>query len=1199
MKFAKKLSIIILAMLMVFSVSMAVACGGKDPGPSNNKVNVTFMVEGEVWGEGQEVTKGRRVTDPGVPTFSDSGYIFTGWYSTATFDEGTKWNFTTGIVNTDTTLYAGYRVVNDYVTEVKRADEALTSSLVWTQKAASNATDYEVKITSGGTETTLTGTVSFDSVNYQVKFTPSVVPQGGLYNVSVKDLTKTADPATATDIMFGGAGTVENPYLVASALDFTGVNKVDVAEGTYFSLQKNITVETSREDQKDFTFSGVFDGNGRTITLNNSNTGLFYKIGASGVVKKISIAGAVATSLYDSVGTVADFNAGRIEKINTTANVESSSGTVGSNGYANAVNDTLADGEGNRGIAGGIVGTNLATGVVYNSKITTSSSSTGTIKARIGGGAIVGYNLGKVELCTSNGAVGAWNSKETGKSTSNYSYSGAVVGINSGIVTKCSVGASGKVLGQRYDDASQAAAAVGTTNINLGGIAGYNTANGSISECYFAGIRVHGDENVGGIAGLNAGSISDCYVEGAYTSLTIVSYIGGRTNIGGIVGKTEGTGSVNNCFMTANVFAYGNNAVAHSIAESATNSVYVSVNPNAKSLDDNKDTNPAPAALIAPAGETNVNVEIEQGYTASVALAETYLATLNGNSKFYFNDTTIKLNFEKEILPEETIKVKLYGTDGALIEEIDVAETGKAIDGPTLKGYKFVGWALSLGGEVAFEKGTPISLYDLLDYTVNGESQLYAVMEERIPNEGLIVAVWGTQINAEKGDDADAIKAAYETYLKAKLGVDTIPYSIEFRIYSESKIAELGAAINADADIDVVIGVGNTANAGNGFDYIARSDMSYEGYTARKVCLMTDTERAMEFYAYITGKGNGVAEITFDVKGTETTGEVSELLGTKVDAPAVEVADGYEFKGWATTENATEAQITASAIGYADVSALLTEGKVTLYPVIAEKACDLVVYIHLSASSTVYITDAEADAVEAAIATLLPNKVVNFVRVTGKNAAGFQEVILSVPNVDVYIGGNSTGDLVFDATYVKAAAGEGHFANTSRKVGILSGADNLENAVVVYNYLTAALEGTEPEEPEDPVEPETPAENTTLKVSVWTKDGTWVTAAELEAIKTGFNTYLTGKGIDVSKLTITFVETRVDGNAVADLGALVNTAGDFDIIVGCGSNVTTKGGVTVIKKADVLPSLIAAERMVASITENTLAEHLYTYLTVA
>ena len=66
---------------------------------------------------------------------------------------------------------------------------------------------------------------------------------------------------------------------------------------------------------------------------------------------------------------------------------------------------------------------------------------------------------------------------------------------------------------------------------------------------------------------------------------------------------------------------------------------------------------------------------------------------------------------------------------------------------------------------------------------------------------------------------------------------------------------------------------------------------------------------------------------------------------------------------------------------------------------------------------------------------------------------------------------------------------------------------------------------------------------------------------------------------------------------VADLGAEVNTAGDFDFIIGCGSNVTTKGGVTVKEKADILTSLVAAGRMAARLTDNTLAQELYAYLT--
>ena len=211
----------------------------------------------------------------------------------------------------------------------------------------------------------------------------------------------------------------------------------------------------------------------------------------------------------------------------------------------------------------------------------------------------------------------------------------------------------------------------------------------------------------------------------------------------------------------------------------------------------------------------------------------------------------------------------------------------------------------------------------------------------------------------------------------------------------------------------------------------------------------------MEFFGWITGRGVANAEITFDVKGDETKGTVSELLGDKVDAPEVTAEEGYEFIGWATTENATEAQITASSIAYTDVKELLVDGKVSLYPVFAEKQADLVVYIHLSASSSVYITAQEADAIESAFATLMPNKTVQFVRIEGVNAAGFQTAISSVANVDVYIGGNNSGDVAFDEEYGKTATGEGHFANTSRKVGIIDGCANKELAIVLYNYLTA------------------------------------------------------------------------------------------------------------------------------------------------
>lgn len=1054
MKTFKKIMIGILSVCMLFLFSAAVGCTPNNP-PAPSGYTVTFMVEGQQYGNPQTVQRGRRVAKPEDPTFSEEGYVFTGWFTTETFDEGTAWNFNTGIVTTDITLYAGYRIVNNFVAEITKANEPVTSKLTWTQSAASNASDYTVIITDSlGNPTTLTGSVEFDADNYRVTFTPSTIPQGGIYTVSIKDNTKTAEACVVENVMFNGAGTQSNPYLIASELDFTAVNQANVAKDTYFSLTKSISINTNRDSQKDYDFNGVLLGNGRTITV-TGNSAAIYKIGQDGYVKQVTIAGAISTSLYDSVGAMVDYNAGKVEKISVTANVESTAGVVGTSGLENAINETLTDGSGSRGIAGGVVGTNLSTGIVYNCKITSTSSSTGTIKARIGGGTIVGYNKGKVELCTSEGCLGAWNSKETGKSTSNYSYAGGIVGINAGTVTQCAVVGSGKLLGQRISN--EGSIVKGTTNINIGGIVGYNMENATVSESYFAGIRVHGDENVGGIAGLNAGSIANCYVAGVYNSTTaIYSYVGGRTNVGGIAGKSVSGSTVSNCFVTANVYAYGTSGIAYAVSENANNVVYLSANLNAKSADD-KNTNPNPASLVEPNGTGNVKIEVVggscDGVTTDYELAETYLATINGDNKFFFN-TTIKLNFINNVLPEETMQVVLYDDEGTLIKEVEVAETGAAIAGPTKKGYVFVGWATEKNGEIVFAKGSSVSLYDLLDYTsVDGKASLYAVMQVRVPNEGLIVAVYDRYIDKLVEGSSAAIESAFKEWMKTK----NYTYSVEFRHYTGDSlsVANFGEAVNSDADIDVIIGAGSNITSTGKVEYIARSYMTYEGLTARYACLLTDTERAIDFYAFVTGLEAGTANVTFNVKGEPTTGEVDNVLGITVTAPDVVAESGYEFIGWATTENATVAQVSGSKIGYADVKELLNDGAVVLYPVFAEKQVDLVVYIHLSAPTSVYITETEADAIESAIATLYAGKNVSFVRIEGKNAAGFVSAISDATNVDIYIGGNKADGLTFDSEYGKAAAGAGHFENTSRKVGIIDGCANKETAIALYQYLTA------------------------------------------------------------------------------------------------------------------------------------------------
>ena len=92
----------------------------------------------------------------------------------------------------------------------------------------------------------------------------------------------------------------------------------------------------------------------------------------------------------------------------------------------------------------------------------------------------------------------------------------------------------------------------------IGGIAGNNA--GTISECY-AAASVGGTGRVGGIAGNNSGTVEDCYATGNVSGKGTSKYIGGVVGqnnssvtqcyatgavsgsecVGGVVGKNEGT----------------------------------------------------------------------------------------------------------------------------------------------------------------------------------------------------------------------------------------------------------------------------------------------------------------------------------------------------------------------------------------------------------------------------------------------------------------------------------------------------------------------------------------------------------------------------------------------------------------------------------------------------------------------------------
>ena len=303
----RKLSLLLLS--AVFAVTLCAglftACAEEPDNGKDGKWTVTFFVDDTRYGNEVKVSNNRRIPAsaiPANPSFNDDR-VFTAWYTSRTdFTEENKWDFDKGMVTRNLDLHAGYRVISEYPTELKMAQEPCTSKITWTQ----------------------------------------------------------------------------------SALDFTALSHEDVEQNTYFKLCRNITVAPDYDAQTGKVFNGILDGDGRTVTIENGNCGLLSEIGVQGSVTTLNIAGSVST-LKDSVGALVGVNRGTVQKINITANVTSTAGTVGSNGLAVMLEE-------GKGIAGGVVGTNEETGVVYNCQIVTSSSSDGVVKAVIGGGCIVGYN---------------------------------------------------------------------------------------------------------------------------------------------------------------------------------------------------------------------------------------------------------------------------------------------------------------------------------------------------------------------------------------------------------------------------------------------------------------------------------------------------------------------------------------------------------------------------------------------------------------------------------------------------------------------------------------------------------------------------------------------------------------------------------------------------------------------------------------
>lgn len=291
-------------------------------------------------------------------------------------------------------------------------------------------------------------------------------------------------------------------------------------------------------------FTGKFDGRGnRIIGLNvenkdnskTDNVGVFGTIGEKGIVKNLKVYASTFKG-YDNVGAIAGTNNGTIDNVTTLGNTVEALGSANSVSLDGTPFDNTDNIFVNVGAAGGVVGTNNGTvnnATSRDSVIAGENTPSTTILTTAGG--IVGINNGLVSNSQSHSAV-------TASEDSTYSL-GGIVGVNTAKDSDSTdnkitagldnVNAYGVTSGIYSETGNKAYA----TSSNIGGIAGVNS--GTLHDAYNESI-VKGLNNIGGIAGINSGEISLIVNGASVTAEKNVNITDSGSFVGGLVGSTIG-----------------------------------------------------------------------------------------------------------------------------------------------------------------------------------------------------------------------------------------------------------------------------------------------------------------------------------------------------------------------------------------------------------------------------------------------------------------------------------------------------------------------------------------------------------------------------------------------------------------------------------------------------------------------------------
>lgn len=924
----KRISVFILTVVCIICAAFAAGCA-KD---EKKYYTVTFL-DGDAVYERVEVERGKRLELPAAPQKEDEDYVFDGWY----YDESAQkpWNVETDRVTQNLILWANYLIVSALPGNISMGRTAFSSEVVWLQRAISPQTVFQISLYEGirisetefvysetpsesysdlsgeSGKLTLTPYLNREGV-YEVRWTPSAPPQGGVYAVAI---SCEAGASKKDALQFKGAGTPENPYLLTDAEDLSAINSADVAGGRY-KIEKSFSVKLFAQNILGHTFNGTLDGNGKTVTIDAGGCGLFGTLGEQALIEDLTVDGSIAETSANCVGVIASVNNGTVDYCTVSAGIESAIGEVGK-----LVGDKNSIVGGAAGIAG--VNNGMITNSVYS----------GSARAKAGAGGFAVINNGEIVNCTYSGTLGAGNAIESSDSTNAMSYMGGIAAVNYGKISLCA--ATGRLLAQRSRTG-------GGSNDNIGGIAAFNTAEGVIERCYTGSMRVYGNRNVGGIAGENSGAVSYCYVTAAYRSnITSHNYIGGTANVGGIAGLSHEGATVTNCYVTANVYAY--DGAAYKVAQSCENCVYLGGNLDDRDftiIKNNEKESTKASPLIFPEGGDNIQIgltdEIKEEYktkTYTLTLDDAQFEVLSGGGRYYKSKNDLTFQTVSNVKDREIEVILVVNGEEIAYGSVGKVSGNKIIpSAPDTADSYVAGYALVEGGsKPVFAAGDAIG-YAELEIFNRDTVTLYPVYIKGAKPESklLSVAVWTRYVEIET---VAKLLNAYE---------NSQYFLADFEIQYEELSSKNNDGFKTDyesGNFNVAFGFKSTAvdKWQSEIVQIYIYNVYDQAYGTLKVGLNSSDTVVANFGLFLESDeakkimNPEYVEVSLYC-GDEKTGTEFVASNESLNLPSPEAEEGFVFAGWSVNREAEEGEtLYSGTVSYADLAAIAQGKELTLY----------------------------------------------------------------------------------------------------------------------------------------------------------------------------------------------------------------------------------------------------------------------------